>query len=44
MSIGEPRHPTPALVIDALHAGARGLSNYPTTIGGDALREAIAGC
>jgi N-succinyldiaminopimelate aminotransferase len=42
MSIGEPRHPTPALVIDALHAAARRLSNYPTTIGGDALREAIA--
>jgi N-succinyldiaminopimelate aminotransferase len=42
LSIGEPRHPTPALVIDALAAGAGGLSNYPTTLGGEALREAIA--
>jgi len=43
LSIGEPRHPTPALVLDALAAGARGLANYPTTIGAAALREAIAG-
>jgi len=42
LSIGEPRHPTPALVLDALAAGARGLANYPTTIGAPALREAIA--
>jgi N-succinyldiaminopimelate aminotransferase len=43
LSIGEPRHPTPALVLDALAAGARGLANYPTTIGAAALREAISG-
>jgi N-succinyldiaminopimelate aminotransferase len=42
LSIGEPRHPTPALVLDAFAAGARGLANYPTTIGAPALREAIA--
>jgi N-succinyldiaminopimelate aminotransferase len=42
LSIGEPRHPTPALVLDALAAGAPGLANYPTTIGAPALREAIA--
>lgn len=43
LSIGEPRHPTPRLVIDALCAGAaQGLSNYPTTLGTPALREAIA--
>ncbi len=42
LSIGEPRHPTPALVLDALAAGAKGLANYPTTAGAPALREAIA--
>ncbi len=42
LSIGEPRHPTPALVLDALAAGARGLANYPTTLGAPELREAIA--
>jgi N-succinyldiaminopimelate aminotransferase len=42
LSIGEPRHPTPALVLDALAAGGPGLANYPTTIGPPALREAIA--
>ncbi|HEY1437680.1 MAG TPA: succinyldiaminopimelate transaminase [Casimicrobiaceae bacterium] len=41
LSIGEPRHSTPALLLDALAAGARGLSNYPTTAGAPALREAI---
>lgn len=43
LSLGEPRHPTPRLVIDALYAGASALSNYPTTLGPPALREAIAG-
>ncbi len=42
LSIGEPRHATPKLVLDALAAGARGLANYPTTAGPLALREAIA--
>lgn len=42
LSIGEPKHATPALVIDALHRGAAGLANYPTTAGVPALREAIA--
>ena len=42
LSIGEPRHPTPALVLEALAAGGRGLANYPTTIGPPGLREAIA--
>jgi N-succinyldiaminopimelate aminotransferase len=43
LSIGEPRHPTPRLVLDALAEGAAtGLANYPTTIGAPALREAIA--
>ena len=43
VSIGEPKHATPALLLDALARGAAtGLANYPTTIGADALREAIA--
>ncbi|MCC6868071.1 MAG: succinyldiaminopimelate transaminase [Burkholderiales bacterium] len=42
LSLGEPRHPTPQLVIDALAASASGFANYPTTIGSPALREAIA--
>ena len=44
VSIGEPKHPTPALILDALAQGAAtGLANYPTTAGSIALREAIAG-
>ena len=43
LSIGEPKHETPAFIIDALARGARhGLANYPTTKGPPALREAIA--
>ncbi|HVO89853.1 MAG TPA: succinyldiaminopimelate transaminase [Casimicrobiaceae bacterium] len=41
--IGEPRHATPQLVIDALTQGAKAtLANYPMTAGSPALREAIA--
>jgi N-succinyldiaminopimelate aminotransferase len=43
LSIGEPRHPTPRLILDALVAGAGAFANYPTTIGSATLREAIAG-
>jgi N-succinyldiaminopimelate aminotransferase len=43
MSIGEPRHPAPQCVRDAMVAGLDGLSAYPPTAGGAALREAIAG-
>lgn len=43
LSIGEPRHPTPALIRDALVANLDGLSTYPATAGGPALRESIAG-
>ena len=43
LSIGEPKHPTPPFIIEALHrAAGTGLANYPTTIGPLALREAIA--
>ena len=43
LAIGEPKHPTPRLVLDALCAGGPGLANYPMTSGSPALREAIAG-
>jgi N-succinyldiaminopimelate aminotransferase len=41
LSIGEPKHPTPQFIRDALCAGSGGLANYPTTAGPPALREAI---
>ena len=43
LSIGEPKHPTPRLVKDALIAGLDGLATYPATVGTPELREAIAG-
>jgi N-succinyldiaminopimelate aminotransferase len=43
LSIGEPKHATPQFIRDALVAGLDGLANYPTTVGSDALRSAIAG-
>jgi N-succinyldiaminopimelate aminotransferase len=42
LSIGEPKHPTPQFIRDALCAGSGGLANYPITSGAPALREAIA--
>ncbi|HVF63809.1 MAG TPA: succinyldiaminopimelate transaminase [Casimicrobiaceae bacterium] len=42
MSIGEPKHPTPHLVTDALASAGQGLANYPMTAGAPPLREAIA--
>ena len=41
LSIGEPKHATPQLVIDALNANMAGLAAYPTTQGSDALRQSI---
>ena len=43
LSIGEPKHPTPKLILDALAAAGPSIANYPTTAGAPALREAIAG-
>ena len=43
LSIGEPQHPTPKFVIDALNANMSGLSRYPVTTGSDSLRDTIAG-
>jgi N-succinyldiaminopimelate aminotransferase len=42
LSIGEPKHPTPALVKDALNRALDGLAAYPLTIGSPELRQAIA--
>ncbi|MEO6698665.1 MAG: succinyldiaminopimelate transaminase [Paraperlucidibaca sp.] len=42
LSIGEPRHPAPALAIETLRDGLAGLSTYPSTLGLPVLREAIA--
>ncbi len=43
LHIGEPKHATPQFIREALIAGLDGLANYPTTLGSDALRGAIAG-
>ena len=43
LSIGEPKHPTPALISETLLAHLHLLSVYPTTRGTRLLREAIAG-
>lgn len=42
LGIGEPRHPTPALVTDALTAHMAGLATYPATAGLPELRQACA--
>ncbi|KKW68464.1 succinyldiaminopimelate aminotransferase [Lampropedia cohaerens] len=46
LGIGEPRHATPQLVLDAyqqaLHNPAQGLASYPATAGSPALRAAFA--
>ncbi len=42
LSIGEPKHPTPRLISDALQAHLHGLSSYPTTKGSVALRQSFA--
>lgn len=42
LSVGEPQHPMPALVRDALARSLDGMSSYPLTAGSDRLRQAIA--
>ena len=42
LSIGEPKHASPAFVAEAIARHISGLSNYPTTLGLAVLREAIA--
>ncbi|MEB4591789.1 succinyldiaminopimelate transaminase [Candidatus Thiothrix sp. Deng01] len=43
LAIGEPKHPTPDFIHQAVSANLDGLANYPLTKGSAALREAIAG-
>jgi N-succinyldiaminopimelate aminotransferase len=42
LSIGEPKHDTPALIKEALITNLAGLASYPTTVGVAELRQAIA--
>ncbi|MGE5638691.1 MAG: succinyldiaminopimelate transaminase [Clostridia bacterium] len=42
LSIGEPKHPTPQLIKDALVAALDGLATYPKTAGSPELRKAIS--
>ncbi len=42
LSIGEPKHPTPAFIREALIQNLDGLSGYPATQGADGLRTSIA--
>lgn len=43
LGIGEPKHPTPAFIKQAVSDNLAGLASYPSTIGIDGLRTAIAG-
>ncbi len=42
LGLGEPQHPTPALIKDALTANLAGLSRYPVTLGLPELRATMA--
>jgi len=42
LSVGEPKHPAPDIVLQALTDNLRGLEIYPPTRGSDALRESMA--
>ena len=42
LGLGEPRHPTPALIQQALRENLQGLARYPATAGEPALRQSIA--
>lgn len=41
LAIGEPRHPTPHFVTEALLAHAHGLASYPNSKGGEELRATV---
>jgi len=43
LGIGEPKHPAPKLIEDALMGSLKSLSAYPATAGEPRLREAICG-
>lgn len=42
LGIGEPKHPTPGFIRQALADNLGGLATYPSTLGTEALRNAIA--
>ncbi|MBR7792099.1 succinyldiaminopimelate transaminase [Undibacterium sp. FT147W] len=42
LGIGEPKHPTPEFIQQALIANMAGLASYPATAGSDALRKSIS--
>jgi len=42
LAIGEPRHPPPAVALEALTADLSGFGRYPSTRGDEALRETFA--
>lgn len=42
LHIGEPKHPTPEFIKLALTENLAGLAHYPSTLGGEPLRVAIA--
>ena len=42
LGIGEPKHPTPELIRQAVVDNLKGLASYPATAGDPALREAFA--
>ena len=41
LGIGEPKHPTPTFIQQALAENLSGLATYPTTAGTDQVRQAI---
>jgi N-succinyldiaminopimelate aminotransferase len=43
LAMGEPKHPTPDFIHQAIAANMGGLANYPLTKGITGLREALAG-
>ena len=42
LSIGEPKHPTPGFIAEAVIEHMHGLSSYPTTVGSIELRKAFS--
>jgi N-succinyldiaminopimelate aminotransferase len=42
LGIGEPKHATPPFIKEAIQANLAGLASYPSTLGSEALRNAIA--
>jgi N-succinyldiaminopimelate aminotransferase len=42
LGIGEPKHPTPAFIQQALSRHLDGLASYPSTAGSEALRNSIS--